>query len=54
MRILFLDILICIVLGEGMLEGHLVVHLNEKLKGDKQCLQLQKVCGSSPFIVYCI
>ncbi|XP_056015325.1 midasin-like isoform X2 [Ostrea edulis] len=32
--------------GEGMLEGHLVVHLNEKLKGDKQCLQLQKITQS--------
>lgn len=29
-----------------MLEGHLVVHVYEKLKGDKQCLQLSKVFTS--------
>ena len=28
---------------ESMLEGHLVVHIHDKLKGDKQCLQLNKV-----------
>lgn len=26
-----------------MLEGHLVAHVYEKLKGDKQCLELNKV-----------
>lgn len=29
--------------GETMLEGHLVAHVYEKLKGDKQCLELNKV-----------
>lgn len=29
--------------GEIMLEGYLVVYVYEKLKGDKQCLEFNKV-----------
>lgn len=32
--------------GETMLEGHLVAHVYEKLKGDKQCLELNKITQS--------
>ncbi|XP_061171072.1 midasin-like [Saccostrea echinata] len=34
-----------------LLEGHLVVHLDERLKGDKQCLQLKKIIQSIKSLV---
>ncbi|XP_062617960.1 midasin-like, partial [Saccostrea cucullata] len=34
-----------------LLEGHLVVHLDERLKGDKKCLQLKKIIQSLQSLV---